>query len=130
MAENLWGAFLDARARCIDQFYLEGKSDAQIADTFRMDSAQVHLIRTRRRFSSWLDRQYWQEISGKACTITLERRPTYCDRGNFLAKLHPAGPLALEIDGQDGWPRYYFDEDRAKAECEAWLRKRGQWRDA
>ena len=69
---------------------------------------------------------HYIEIAGKECTITIEERPHYCDRGNFLAKLHPSGKLALEIDSADGWPRYYFDLDRAKAEVEAWLQKRGQ----
>lgn len=68
----------------------------------------------------------YQEIAGKQCLITLEPRPSYCDRGNWIAKLHPVGELAREIDGQDMWPRYYFDEQRAKLEIEAWLKKRGQ----
>jgi hypothetical protein len=67
------------------------------------------------------------EINGKECTITLESRPAYCDRGNYLAKLWPSGELAREIDSQDLWPRYYFDEERARLECEDWLKKRGQW---
>ncbi len=82
--------------------------------------------------SSWatkdMDNIVWQEIDGKECSITLEPRMGYCDRGNFIAKLFPRGKLALEIDEADGWPRYYFDEDRAKLEIEAWLKKRGQWR--
>lgn len=69
---------------------------------------------------------FWQEIRGRECLITLELRPAYCDRGNFIAKLHPEGKFALEIDGQDMWPRYYFDEQRAKLEVEAWLIKRKQ----
>lgn len=69
----------------------------------------------------------WIEIKGKECRITLETRPSYCDRGNFIAKLFPIGRLELSIDHQDGWPRYYFDQDRAKLECEDWLKKRGQW---
>jgi hypothetical protein len=67
-----------------------------------------------------------EKIEGKECQITLEPRPYYCDRGNFIAKLFPRGMLTLEIDEADGWPRYYFDEARAKAEIEAWLTKRGQ----
>jgi hypothetical protein len=69
----------------------------------------------------------WQEINGKECLITLEPRLRYCDRGNFIAKLFPRGRLALEIDEADCWPRYYFDEERARLEVEAWLKKRGQW---
>jgi hypothetical protein len=59
--------------------------------------------------------------------ITLEPRPPYCDRGNFIAKIfpQPGSELARDLDDQDGWPRYYFDEARAKAEIEAWLKKRG-----
>jgi hypothetical protein len=68
----------------------------------------------------------YQTIQGRECYIMLGRRPHYCDRGNWLAQLFPSGKLALEIDGADGWPRYYFDEERAKLEIEAWLVKRGQ----
>lgn len=79
--------------------------------------------------SSWVTKNFmWHEIDGKECRITLEPRMGYCDRGNFIAKLFPREKLALEIDDQDGWPRYYFDEDRAKLEIEAWLKKRGQWK--
>ena len=76
--------------------------------------------------SEWRNRGSYQEIEGKECLITLEPRPHYCDRGNWLAKIFPCGNLISEIDGQDGWPRYFFDEERAKLECEAWLTKRGQ----
>jgi hypothetical protein len=66
---------------------------------------------------------YW-EIRGRLYLITLEPRPHYCDRGNWIAKLFPEGELAREIDASDCWPRYYFDEARAKLEIEAWLIKR------
>ena len=65
-------------------------------------------------------------IVGRECLITLEPRPHYCDRGNWIAKLFPTGTLLRDIDEADGWPRYYFDADRAKAEIEAWLIRRGQ----
>lgn len=70
---------------------------------------------------------FYETIQGRECEITLESRPPYCDRGNFIAKLFPEGELALSIDGADLWPRYYFDYDRAKLEVEAWLKKREQW---
>jgi len=72
----------------------------------------------------------WWEINGRECTIYLEQRPAYCDRGNWYAKLDARGGTALarELDHQDGWPRYYFDLERAKLEIEAWLVKRGQGR--
>ena len=67
-----------------------------------------------------------QSIMGKECEITLEPRPYYCDRGNFLAKIFAFGNLWRDLDDNDGWPRYFFDEERAKAEIEAWLAKRKQ----
>jgi hypothetical protein len=66
---------------------------------------------------------------GKECEITIERRPAYCDRGNYIAKVHATGDLFREMDDSDGWPRYYFDLSIAQRECEAWLAKRGQLRD-
>jgi len=76
--------------------------------------------------SKWIARDGFQEIQGKDCVIILIPRPPYCDRGNWLAQLHPVMPLSREIDDHDGWPRYYFDEEHAKLEIEAWLDKRGQ----
>lgn len=72
-----------------------------------------------------LESYQWFEIEGRDCVITLQRRPEYCDRGNWVATLHARGILAREIDSADAWPRYYFDLERAKAEVEAWLKKRG-----
>ncbi len=67
-------------------------------------------------------------ILGKDCEITIEDRPSYCDRGNYIAKVFPkkGTQLAQSLDDQDGWPRYYFDLARAKAEIDAWLEKREQ----
>lgn len=64
------------------------------------------------------------EYSGSTWSISIETRPTYCDRGNYLAKVHGSPPLENSLDSADGWPRYYMDLDRAKAEIEAWLTKR------
>ena len=77
---------------------------------------------------NWKQQQGYQEIVGKECSITLEPRPRHCDRGNFIANLWPTmrSELARDIDEADGWPRYYFDEQRAKLEVEAWLMKRQQ----
>lgn len=72
-----------------------------------------------------LDR--WLEIKGKNCSITLEPRPSYCDRGNYIAKIFPTDNLILSIDGQDLWPRYYMDFDRAIKEIEDWMKKREEW---
>lgn len=74
-----------------------------------------------------------QTLRGRHWTIYLIPRPTYCVRGNWLAQLHPNidDQPRHDVEGsyvgeQDLWPRYYFDEDRAKAEVEAWLTKRKQ----
>lgn len=69
----------------------------------------------------------FDQVDGLNCYVTLEKRPAYCDRGNFIAKIFVkpgAHPMRLFLDEADGWPRYYFDEGRAKAEVEAWLVKR------
>lgn len=67
-------------------------------------------------------------ISGQECEIYIQPRPVYCDRGNWIAHLNakPNSKLNRDLDDADGWPRYYFDIDRAKLEIEAWLDKRGQ----
>lgn len=75
---------------------------------------------------NWSDLDGYQEIKGKNCTITLEPRPGYCDRGNWIAKVFEDDRMVLSMDNQDGWPRYFMDEQRAKLEIEAWLTKRGQ----
>lgn len=69
-------------------------------------------------FISWM-------IKTAHCEIHLSPRPAYCDRGNWLATISTW--LPLEIDEQDRWPRYFMDLGRAKAEIEAWMRKRGAW---
>lgn len=70
--------------------------------------------------------QPWFNIEGKDCDISIEKRPSYCDRGNWIAKLHPRGRLALDIDEADCWPRYYFGWSAMLDEIQAWLEKRGQ----
>lgn len=82
--------------------------------------------------SKWIyDEQYdiWL-IDGKHCSIWLEERPKYCDRGNFLAHLErtTTDPRKLHVDEADCWPRYYFIFENARSEVEAWLKKRNEWR--
>lgn len=71
----------------------------------------------------------WYAIRGRECVISLVPRPAWCDRGNWLAMIFATGDLARSLDGADLWPRYYFDRDRAFAEVEAWMHKRGKWTD-
>lgn len=69
---------------------------------------------------------FGEVIHGLECEIYMEPRPGYCDRGNWVAKLDAFGDLALDIDRQDGWPRYYMSLERGKLEVEDWLKKRRQ----
>jgi hypothetical protein len=69
---------------------------------------------------------HWQELNLEQCQIVLEPRPHYCNRGNFIVKVFVNDEYFynLWIDEADMFPRYYFDEGRAKAEIEAWIQKR------
>jgi hypothetical protein len=77
------------------------------------------------------DEGCWR-IDGKDCWIWMQARPPYCDRGRWLAHVElqttPDAHKHVHLDSADGWPRYYFDLARAKAEIEAWLLKRKQVR--
>ena len=67
------------------------------------------------------------EMNGKNCSVTIESRPYYCDRGNFIAKIFINYDSNLYLDEQDGWPRYYFNLNFAKLEVESWLIKRNEF---
>lgn len=66
----------------------------------------------------------YYRVTLPAVEITLEARPTYCDRGKWIAKLHVRDPQECFVDSADGWPRYYFNLGRARLEVEAWIRRR------
>lgn len=61
----------------------------------------------------------WNLRCGSAW-IWMTRRPVYCDRGHWQANVNGVPSL----DGQDGFPRYFMDLERAKLEMEDWL----EWR--
>src|ERR1044071_2079121 len=88
---------------------------------------RIKALEQGKSVGEWIMQDGWTEIKGRECLISLEPRPTYCDRGNWIAKIEATGQLARDMDSSDLWPRYYMDLDRAKLEIEAWLRKRGQW---
>lgn len=69
--------------------------------------------------------------------ITIVPRPLYCDRGEYQVAVWPTIDLSrfsgdveprvldlFTLDGQEGFPRYYFDLAIAKAEMHAWVNKR------
>jgi len=55
--------------------------------------------------------------------ISMEQRPHYCDRGNWIVKIIDPGPMS--IDSSDLFPRYYFDFEIARCEVHSFLKKRG-----
>lgn len=57
----------------------------------------------------------------------VERRPPYCDRGNYLwyCDNNLSNRMNL-IDDQDGFPRYYFDYDAMITEMVLFLKKRNE----
>ena len=80
--------------------------------------------------SAWIQRDGYEEVEGLDVLVWIAKRPNYCDRGNFWAQadLKAGGnERRLNLDAADGWPRYYMDLTRAKAEIEDWMRKRRQW---
>ena len=67
----------------------------------------------------WETKVDWQDAVGKmTCYITIEPRPVYCGRGQWIAKTN------APLDDEEGWPRYYFDLDTAKKEIQKWVNKR------
>jgi hypothetical protein len=56
--------------------------------------------------------------------ITIESRPPYCDRGNFVVKVFSQDSLALSIDRDDAFPRYYFGPAACADEVVAWVEAR------
>jgi hypothetical protein len=67
----------------------------------------------------------WLKIEVPQALITIEPRPLYCDRGNFIVKVFPRGDLALSLDEQDRFPRYYFGVLACVTELYAWMQVRG-----
>jgi hypothetical protein len=67
---------------------------------------------------------HWLRIDVEQAQITVEPRPYNFDRGNFIVKVFPRGDLALSLDSQDGFPRYYFGVQACADEIRAWMRVR------
>jgi hypothetical protein len=56
-------------------------------------------------------------ISNGPAYVTLAHRPQHCDRGRWVSMVSGID----DIDGADGFPRYFMNLDRAKAEMAEWL---------
>jgi hypothetical protein len=63
-------------------------------------------------------------IAGLECTIWLQKRPGWCDRGRWSATLDAWGRIGVTIDHQDAWPRYYMNLTTAKFELFEWIMHR------
>lgn len=74
---------------------------------------------------AYAGRMQYQNIRGKDCMISLALTSAR-NRGNWIAAVEVLDPVALHLDWADAFPRYYFDENRAKAELEQWLAVRHQ----
>ena len=70
----------------------------------------------------------YASIRGKNCEITIEKRPAYCDRGDYICKIHPdlGSANKLTIDGADLFPRYFFGLGHTIYQMDMWLAKRKQ----
>lgn len=52
----------------------------------------------------------------------IAKRPSYCDRGHYEANVDCTNNVMfLNLDGADGFPRYYMNETVARMEMTAWL---------
>jgi len=73
---------------------------------------------------TWVHDPRWAtwEVTFGPCSVSIQPRPAYCDRGNWVATADSTKPY--DLDGADGFPRYYMDLERAKAELEDWMLKR------
>lgn len=56
--------------------------------------------------------------------ISIENRPYYCDRGQYIVKVFSNCPKTFYIDEEDMFPRYYFIFDNLLSELDCWLRAR------
>ena len=65
-------------------------------------------------------------LTGEMCEVHLEPRAAHCDRGRWLAHLvpKPGTPLHRDLDGHDGWPRYYMKLENAIDEITEWMADR------
>jgi len=64
---------------------------------------------------AWVDTEKFENDHRMVAWIT--KRPAYCDRGHWQVNI----ALPLDLDEQDGFPRYYMTLETAKKETELFL---------
>ncbi len=71
--------------------------------------------------------EQWAKVVFSDGDFSIEKRPPYCDRGNFIVKIFVnSNQVRLYIDQSDMFPRYYFGFDNMISELEQWLEKNNQ----
>lgn len=76
---------------------------------------------------SWLSKKSFVDIEIKDGQLTIQKRPPYCDRGNYIVNVFVnIDSLDLHIDEADMFPRYYFDLGCLVKEMNLWVMKRKQ----
>lgn len=64
--------------------------------------------------------ELWEGMDGEY-KISIARRPSYCDRGDWLIYVDGHN----DLDYCDGFPRYFFgDKEAVKQQMETWINKR------
>lgn len=65
-------------------------------------------------------------LRGEIHHVWMQERPSYCDRGHYIAHVEPAPNAGIKytIDTQDAWPRYFMDFDRMIDEMRDWIKWR------
>ena len=64
-------------------------------------------------------------IPGSTYEIYIEKRPHYCDRGDWVFKVDGRN----DVDYADGFPRYFFgSKEEAMNQMENWLLRREAFR--
>lgn len=90
-----------------------------------LDLSELRMAATKYAPGQRLKLTEWLYIEVPKCSISVNPRPHYCNRGNFMAVID--GPISMEV--LQGWPRYYMDLGVAIRELESWMKKVGAWVD-
>jgi hypothetical protein len=85
------------------------------------------LLRDKTPSGNWTPTEYGFELKFDFGSILATRRPSYCNRGDYLVHLEwvPGQKYEFSVSEADFWPRYLFGETETKLQCEEWLRRHG-----
>lgn len=79
-------------------------------------------------FETKLDEHGYLTVDMPMVTITINKRPYYCDRGRygFFAEVKPGFHHIINVDEADAFPRYFFSLQRGFDEMKDWEDFRNQ----